>query len=205
MIVILKLALHSILLGGAVFCALRFGSEFLAVSGGSPTRTTSSMIAWLGGFVGCAVLLALRLSWDLGQFLGNRAENGILQGDPPPVPPPAWSEADEWLRQGEPLKAVNVLRDHLQTHPHELRVHYRIAEIYTDPLRNPLAAALEYEALLGRRLDPERWGWTAIRLARLYRELREFDKADAVLQRVTDEHAQTGAARKAGKLREEWK
>jgi signal transduction histidine kinase len=205
MLLALRIITYAALLSGTAFCAIRFGAEFLASTGGSPTASASSTMAWLGGFLGCAVTLGLRLSWDVGQFLGNRAETCILQGDPPPVLPEELTQVDPLIRQRKPLAAVNLLRDYLQAHPDALHVQYRIAEIYAEDIRNPLAAALEYEALLQRKLDPEKRGWTAIRLARLYRQLREFDKADALLRQVTREQAKTEAAGKAGKLLAEWK
>jgi tetratricopeptide (TPR) repeat protein len=131
-------------------------------------------------------------------------ESHILEGEPPAVVPEEVQEADRLLKERRPLEAVNLLREFLETHPREHLAQFRIAEIYADQLHNPLAAALEYEQLLTHKLDAERWGWTAVRLARLYRLTRDFDKAEALLQRVVQERPKTSAARKADKLMKEW-
>lgn len=44
----------------------------------------------------------------------------------------------------------------------------RIAEIYEKDLHNYVAASLELEEVLSKRLSREKWGWTAIHLANLY-------------------------------------
>jgi tetratricopeptide (TPR) repeat protein len=195
---LLKLITRAALLTGTVACALRFGMELRAETSGSAT------VAWLGGFLACAVVLGLCLAWDLSRFLGNRAERWILQGEAPPVLPPELREAERRVTAREPLAALNLLRDYLVTHPGAVYVHYRIAELYAESLANPLAAALEYEVLLAGPLDGRRWSWTALRLARLYRTLREFEKAEALLQQILRDHPRSGAARRARVLLAEW-
>jgi hypothetical protein len=73
----------------------------------------------------------------------------------------------------------------------------RIAEIYEKDLNNPLAAALEYEEVLTKKLEPERWGWSAIHLCNLYYRMDQQAKADALLHRIVREYGQTAAAKKA--------
>jgi len=199
-----KVGAYLLLTGGLVWCAMRFGRAFHEGTGGLPGADRSAMLAWFGGFLICAVLLGLRVAADVGQFLGGLAENHILQGETPETLPEEIHAAEELLKQNRPLEAIHVLRDRLERHPGDHPVQFRIAEIYTEQLRNPLAAALEYEQLLTHKLDPERWGWTAIRLARLYHRMRDFDKAEALLQRVIRERSKTSAARKAEKLLKEW-
>jgi hypothetical protein len=74
----------------------------------------------------------------------------------------------------------------------------RIAEIYEKDLGNYLAAALEYEEIIKKKLSPERWGWAAIHLANLYSgKLKKSQEAVDLLQRIVAEYGQTGAAKKA--------
>jgi len=74
----------------------------------------------------------------------------------------------------------------------------RIAEIYEKDLNNPLAAALEYEEILKKKLPPERWGWAAIHLANLYSgKLDKPQQATALLERIINDYGQTAAAKKA--------
>jgi hypothetical protein len=85
-----------------------------------------------------------------------------------------------------------------QKHPREQYVALRIAEIYETNLRNYLAAALEYEEVLKKKLPAERWGWAAIHLANLYSgKLDRIPEATALLHRIVEEYGQTGAAKKA--------
>jgi hypothetical protein len=85
----------------------------------------------------------------------------------------------------------------VKKHPRELYAALRIAEIYEKDLKNPLAAALEYEEVLKHRFTTERWGWAAIHLCNLYSKLNQSDKAVALLRRIADEYPKTGAAKKA--------
>jgi signal transduction histidine kinase len=199
-----KVGTNLLLLGGFVWCATSFSRSFHAVTEGLPGANRAAMMAWFGGLLLCAVLLGLRIAADVGRWVGGLTESYILQGETPDTLPEEIKTAEEMLTQKRPLDAVNLLRDFLELHPGEDYARFRIAEIYAEQLRNPLAAALEYEQLLTRKLDPERWGWTAIRLSRLYHKMRDFDKAEALLNRVIKERSKTGAARKAEKLLKEW-
>jgi hypothetical protein len=90
------------------------------------------------------------------------------------------------------------MRDYLKRHPREQYVALRIAEVYETDLRNYLAAALEYEEVLKKRLPPERWGWAAIHLANLSSgKLNKTEEATKLLRRIVDEYGQTAAAKKA--------
>jgi len=74
----------------------------------------------------------------------------------------------------------------------------RIDEIYEKDLGNYLAAALEYEEILKKKLSAERWGWAAIHLANLYSgKLKKSQQAVDLLQRIVAEYGQTAAAKKA--------
>lgn len=201
---VVKALAYAVLLAGATYCGRKFDLEFHGATDEPASASKSAVIAWLGGFLACATVLALRTAWDVSRFLGRRAENYILQGEAPFAMSQVVKQAEHLLKQQRPLDAVKLLRGHLQAHPAADDVQCRIAEVYADQLKNPLAAALEYESLLDRKLDDEQWGWTAIRLARLYHKLRDFEKAELLLQRVAKEHPKTSAARKAEKLLAQW-
>jgi hypothetical protein len=90
------------------------------------------------------------------------------------------------------------MRGYLQRHPGEQHAAIRIAEIYEKDLNNHLAAALELEEVLTKKLPREKWGWTAIHLANLYSgKLNQAPKALALLERLVNEYPDTGAAKKA--------
>ncbi len=89
------------------------------------------------------------------------------------------------------------MRDFLKNNPREQYAALRIAEIYEKELNNLLAAALEYEEILKKRLPAERWGWAAIHLCNLYSKIGQQDKTLALLQRIVDGYPKTGAAKKA--------
>jgi hypothetical protein len=73
----------------------------------------------------------------------------------------------------------------------------RIAEIYETNMGNFLAAALEYEELLKKKIHPERWGLRAIHLCNLYHKLNQPAKATALLEKIATDYSQTAAAKKA--------
>jgi len=74
----------------------------------------------------------------------------------------------------------------------------RIAEIYEKDLKNPLAAALEYEEILNQKLTPDRWGWSAIHLANIYSgPLNKPEKAIELLRTLVERYPETAAGEKA--------
>ena len=145
------------------------------------------------GFIGFAFLLAR----DVAQFFANKAEEALFNDDGAPVDP-EYEQAEELWKDGKYLEALNALREYLGKHPREQYVALRIAEIYEENLHNPLAAALEYEELLKKKLPAERWGWAAIHLANLYSgKLNQSEKSIALLRRIDSDYGQTVAANKA--------
>ena len=142
--------------------------------------------------------LAVMIGHDVSRYLANRVEDFIFNDDLKGVRDPEYEEAENAWARGEHLEAVRQMRDYLKRHPREQYVALRIAEIYETDLRNYLAAALEYEEVLRKKLPPERWGWAAIHLANLYSgKLNKTEQATALLRRIADEYGQTAAARKA--------
>src|SRR5204863_5507834 len=110
---------------------------------------------------------------------------------------PEYEEALNALHRGQYLAAIQMLREFLQKNPQAQYAALEIAEIYEKNLNNNLAAALEYEEVLKKKLPAERWGWAAIHLCNLYSKMDKPDKTMALLHRIMDEHGETAAAKKA--------
>lgn len=155
------------------------------------------------GFYGgglCLFILCLGLlaAWDISQFLGNRAVQSLFNEDNPDMPDDEYEAAETEWGKGNYLEAVRLLREYLAKRPRQQHAALRIAEIYEKDLNNPLAAALEYEEILQKKLPRERWGWAAVHLANLYSgPLEKPEQAVALLRRLDNEYGDTQAAEKA--------
>ncbi|HXG47339.1 MAG TPA: hypothetical protein VNO52_06925 [Methylomirabilota bacterium] len=142
--------------------------------------------------------LGLLVARDVSRYVANRVDDFIFNDDLKGVHDPEYEEAERVWANGQHLEAIQLMRDYLKRHPREQYVALRIAEIYETNLGNYLAAALEYEEILKKKLPPERWGWAAIHLANLYSgKLNKPEQATALLRRIADEFGQTAAAKKA--------
>lgn len=168
-----------------------------APASAAPAISYSRMITYLLlcglGFVGFAFLLAR----DIAHLVAHKAEQALFNDDGAPEDP-EYEQAEELWKDGKYLDSIQAMREYLQKHPREQYVALRIAEIYEGNLHNPVAAALEYEEVLKKKLPPERWGWAAIHLANLYSgALNQPEKSVALLRRIDAEYGQTSAANKA--------
>lgn len=162
------------------------------------TSQKSSAFMFLGLFVFCLILLASVGAWDFTQYLGNRAERAMTAADFVLPSDPDYEAAEEEWSKGNHLDAITLMRAYLGRNPNEQHVAIRIAEIYEKDLGNYLAAALELEEVLTKKLPREKWGWTAIHLVNLYSgKLNQPAKALAVLERIARDYPDTGAAKKA--------
>lgn len=142
--------------------------------------------------------LAVMIGYDVSRFLANRVDDFIFNDNLEGVKDPEYEEAENVWAGGDHLEAVRLMRAYLKRHPREQYVALRIAEIYETDLRNYLAAALEYEEILKKKLPAERWGWAAIHLANLYSgKLNKSEQATALLRRIAEEYGRTAAAKKA--------
>ncbi len=163
------------------------------------TETPPRLGFYGGGF--CLLMLALGLlaAYDLSQYFGNRAVSALYQDDDPAgASDDEYENAENVWATGDYLEAVRLLREYLVKNPKQLHAALRIAEIYEKDLNNPLAAALEYEELLNKKLPRERWGWAAIHLANIYSgPLEKTDQAIDLLRRLESEYGETQAAEKA--------
>ncbi|MCW5558400.1 MAG: hypothetical protein KIT22_11290 [Verrucomicrobiae bacterium] len=158
----------------------------------------SDSIRSLALFVLFFLALGGLVAWDISQYFGNRAGRAIMAEDWIERKDPQYEKAEEEWSKGNHLDAIALMREYLAKNPREQHVAIRIAEIYEKDLGNHLAAALELEEVLTKRLPKERWGWTAIRLSNLYSgRLSQPDKALALLNRIVTEYPATAAAKKA--------
>ena len=144
------------------------------------------------------VALAILAARDISHAVASRVEDFVFNDNLEGVKDPEYEEAERVWANGQPLEAIQLMRDYLKKHPTEQYAAIRIAEIYEKDLANYLAAALEYEEILKKKLPPDRWGWAAIHLANLYSgKLNKAAEAETLLRRIIAEHPQTAAAKKA--------
>jgi TolA-binding protein len=134
---------------------------------------------------------------EVSAYLGYRVQREIYGEASEPVGDAEYDEAERIWANGDHLEAVRLLREFLTKKPHKLHAAFRIAEIYEKDLGNNLAAALEYEEILKRKFDRQRWAWAAIHLVNLYNRMGQTDSADALLGRIVDDYGDTDAAAKA--------
>lgn len=171
----------------------------------SPTPPVTPAKAASGSMMGaygavcfvCVLVLGLMCAHDASQYVASRAHREMYNENAEGVADPEYDQAEQVWADGNHLEAIRLMREYLAKNPREVHVSLRIAEIYEKDLSNPLASALEYEEILQKKLDPERWGWAAVHLCNLYYRLNTPDKADALLQRIVKEYGATAAAKKA--------
>ncbi|MFO1461157.1 MAG: hypothetical protein U1G08_17355 [Verrucomicrobiota bacterium] len=169
-----------------------------AKPGTTTTARRSDSLRYLGLFVLFFLALGGLAAWDVAQAMGNRAGRAVMADDWVERKDPEYEKAEEEWSKGNHMDAIALMREYLAKNPREQHVAIRIAEIYEKDLGNHLAAALELQEVLTKRLPRERWGWTAIRLSNLYSgRLNQPEKAMALLQRIVNDYSDTGAAKKA--------
>jgi hypothetical protein len=169
---------------------------------GEPLRPAgpwlAEMATWGALFFGALVGLGILIGWDLSHFTATQVEEFLFNEDGEGIRNPEYEEAEELWKRGQHLEAVQLMRDHYQRNPREVYVALRIAEIYEKDLNNAVAAALEYEEVLKRKLPPDRWGWAAIHLSNLYTgKLNKTPQALDLLQRIVVECGESPPAKKA--------
>ncbi len=160
----------------------------------------SHLIYFGGAFFVTVLTLGFMVGHDFSHLAGERFGKLLFNEDGETIKKSGYEEAEEVWTNGNPLEAIQMMREYLKQNPREQHVALRIAEIYEKDLNNPLAAALEYEEVLKQKLPAEQWGWTAIHLCNLYaNKLQQTAKATALLHRIDDEYGDTAAAEKARK------
>jgi hypothetical protein len=165
----------------------------------SQPEAPSRIGLWTGSFILSVIALGALIAWDFSNFMGNRTLKVLYNDDDASQKDPVYEEAEKIWANGQHLEAVRLMRDYYNKNPREVHVALRIAEIYEKDLNNFLAAALEYEEVLKKKLPDERWGWAAIHLCNLYFKLGQEVKGYALLQRIVKEYGETQAAEKARK------
>jgi predicted Zn-dependent protease len=162
-------------------------------SGGHGGKSVRDLVL----FVGALLSLGLLVAYDLTQYLGSRAGDYLFNDVGEGERDPEYELAEQEWVNGKPLEAIEMLREFLKKNPRAQYAALRIAEIYEKDLRNEVAASLEYEEILKKRLPAERWGWAAIHLCNLYSRMGHGEKMRALLERIARDYPQTGAAKKA--------
>jgi len=167
-------------------------------------RGTTAHVTGIGLYIvalfGLILGFGIMAAHDISSFLGRSTHKLLHNEEGEGVQSAAYDAAEELWANGQHLDAIRMMREYLNKHPREIHVMVRIAEIYEKDLGNFLAAALEYEELLKKKLPKERWAWAAIHLVNLY-----FGKIDKpklgidLLYRIHREYGKTAAAGKARK------
>ncbi len=163
------------------------------------SKGQGSMIGYLGAFLVTIFALGFFVAKDVSNMLGQGTIDFLFNDDLKGVYDPKYEEALNAVHKGQFLEAIQILREFLQENPHAQYAALEIAEIYEKKLNNHLAAALEYEEVLKKKLQPERWGWAAIHLCNLYSKMGKSEKTLELLRRIVKEYGQTAAAKKAAK------
>ncbi|HKQ36571.1 MAG TPA: tetratricopeptide repeat protein [Verrucomicrobiae bacterium] len=210
-----KLICYVVLTIAGLWCGVNFVRAYSKASAAArPPQTTSdssqpaqpepktvdrsAMMGYAAGFFAVVVCAALLIAFDVSGFFADRFEKLVFDEEGEGHRDPEYEEAEKVWANGQHLEAIRLMREFLAAHPSEQYAALRIAEIYEKDLGNHLAAALEYEEILKKRLPADRWGRAAIHLANLYSgKLNRADDANALLRRIIDEHPQTAAAKKA--------
>lgn len=169
---------------------------------GEPLRPSGAWLAematWGALFFGALVALGILIGRDVSHFTATQVEEFLFNDDGEGIRDPEYEQAEELWKRGRHLEAVQLMRDHYRRYPQQLYVALRIAEIYEKDLNNAVAAALEYEEVLKKKLPPDRWGWAAIHLSNLYTgKLNKAPQAIDLLQRIVAECGESPPAKKA--------
>ena len=120
------------------------------------------------------------MGWEIARWFSRRTGDVLLSENAPSSTDAEYEAAEAEWANGNPLEAVRMMREYLDKNPSEQYAAIRIAEIYEKDLNNFVAASLELEEVLTKRLSREKWGWTAIHLSNLYSGVREESAAPAV-------------------------
>ena len=156
-----------------------------------------SAVGYLAVLVGALIGLGLMATYDITHLMGAQAIDYLFDNLGEGSRDPEYERAEQLWVNGKPLEAIEMMREYLSKNPREQYVALRIAEIYEKDLNNYVAASLEYEEILRKRLPAERWGRAAIHLCNIYSRMGQQDKMRALLERIARDYPKTAAAKKA--------
>jgi TolA-binding protein len=156
-----------------------------------------SAVGYLAVLVVALIGLGLMATYDITHLMGARAIDYLFDNLGEGARDPEYERAEQLWVNGKPLEAIEMMREYLAKNPREQYVALRIAEIYEKDLNNYVAASLEYEEILKKRLPAERWGRAAIHLCNIYSRMGQQDKMRALLERIARDYPKTAAAKKA--------
>jgi len=177
---------------------LATGKPQVAAVAAAKAPDKSRSFLWMGGFVASLLGLAGLVGWEVARWFSRRTGDVLLSENAPATTDAEYEAAEAEWANGNPLEAVRMMREYLDKNPSEQYAAIRIAEIYEKDLHNYVAASLELEEVLTKRLTRDKWGWTAIHLANLYSgKMNQPEKAVAWLERILRDYPDTGAAKKA--------
>lgn len=174
------------------------GRTFAGMSEGGVAEA-AHLVVWFLGYVALGLALGMLAGWDISTWLGSVSERFIFgTGARSLRRDPRLRRAEELLAKREALAAIGVLREYLTDKPRDWQAAVRIAEIYLGPLQNPLAAVLEYEAILQRgRLPRAARPWVLLRLGEGFLYLDRGDAAIERFEEIIRKYRRSGAAAKA--------
>jgi TolA-binding protein len=164
---------------------------------GTTAAQRGNLVGDLAAFVLSVIGLGLLIAYDVTQMVGSQAVEFLFNDKSELMRDPEYERAEDTWANGKHLEAVEMMREYLKKHPREQYVALRIAEIYEKDLRNYVAASLEYEEIIKKKLPDERWGWAAIHLCNIYTKMNQQEKVNALLQRIARDYPKTSAAKKA--------
>ena len=185
----------------AALCWLvpQIAASFHRATAANSTPDASRAYALFAVYLLTGAALALFAAWDASRFLGEMAGRLFWSGGRIASITPAWWKAERLCREQQPLEAIRVLRDYLNSHPRQWRASVRIAEIYQHEIEDALPAALEYEELLKQRLPDTARAEIMLRLAACYLRLHRPEDSAAKLREVIETFPRTPAAEKAAR------
>lgn len=159
---------------------------------------------WFAAYLAAAGLLGLGLAWDVTRQFGLLAGQLYVGSGRLPAFTAAWWRAERLARTGQTMAAIQTLRDYLDAHPRHWPVAVRIAELYERELDDPQSAALQYEAILQRRLPHRVRAELMLRRANCALLARDADAAAgwwrAVIAQFPDRPAAVTAVRRLARL-----
>lgn len=194
---VVKIILYIGLAASCVLFALSFREIYMLKVQKIPVPNDLSM--GMNGFLAllCFIILGILVGRDISAYIAEKATKFIFADEGEVEKVPEYELAEEAWKNGDFLEAIRILREYYEKHPRAIYIAMRIAEIYENDLKNILAAALEYEQILKKKLPPERWGWAAIHLVNLYGKLGQTAKGEALLREIVERFPKTSAAKKA--------